>query len=275
MMQRVNVNGVELESETHGSGEPVVLIHGSAIADTYLPMMGEPSLSAFRLLRYRRRGFGASTHPQPPVSIPDQAADCMALMRRLGVSRAHVVGHSYGGAIAIQLALDFPDALQSLVLLEPALMGAVPDNGEFLQGFVTGPLAEYRKGDKRGAMALFLELVGGPNWRRIIDSLAGAFEMAVADADNFFMVESPAIQEWSFTRQDAARIRQPVLAVVGADTIRIFHDVHKLVLSWFPQAQPFELAKAGHFLQMENPRPLSEAIARFLREHPIGGEKPA
>ena len=62
-MNSANVDGVRLEYETHGSGEPVVLIHGSVLADTYVPMLAEPSLDGYELVRYRRRGFGGSTHP--------------------------------------------------------------------------------------------------------------------------------------------------------------------------------------------------------------------
>jgi pimeloyl-ACP methyl ester carboxylesterase len=74
-MERATLATVQLEYETHGSGEAVILIHGSVVADSYVPMMSQPSLGRYQLVRYRRRGFGGSTHPTSPVSIGEQAAD--------------------------------------------------------------------------------------------------------------------------------------------------------------------------------------------------------
>src|SRR5262249_16940826 len=99
MLKKVAIDGYQLEYEVQGAGEPAVLIHGSVIADTYLPMLSEPSLGGFKLVRYRRRGFGNSTHPPSIISINDQANECRNLMSELNIARAHIVGHSYGGVI--------------------------------------------------------------------------------------------------------------------------------------------------------------------------------
>src|SRR5205814_3414905 len=122
-MDRVRVNGIELEVESQGSGEPLLLVHGSIFGDAYAPLLTEPALKdRYRLIHYHRRGFAGSTHPDAPVSIADQAADALAVLQHLGINQAHVAGHSYGGAIALQLTLDAPAAVHSLILLEPALM---------------------------------------------------------------------------------------------------------------------------------------------------------
>jgi pimeloyl-ACP methyl ester carboxylesterase len=121
-MERASVNGVELEYELKGAGEPVLLIHGSHIGRSFLPLLAQPSLTEkYTLIRYHRRGFLESAPVRGPVSIKDQAADARALLEHLHLSRAHVVGHSFGGAIALQLALDAPTHVHSLVLLEAAL----------------------------------------------------------------------------------------------------------------------------------------------------------
>src|SRR6184192_313331 len=107
-MQRAKLNGFELEYEVQGTGEPVVFVHGSHVAEAHRCLMSDRALKDFRLIRYHRRGFAGSTHPDGALSIQEQAADCAALLRLLEVGRAHVVGHSYGGAISLQLALDAP-----------------------------------------------------------------------------------------------------------------------------------------------------------------------
>jgi pimeloyl-ACP methyl ester carboxylesterase len=267
-MIKADLGAVQLEYETHGSGEPVVLIHGSVIADAYTPLLAEPALAGFRLIRFRRRGFGGSTHTDPPVSIRQQAEDCVALMRRLGVERAHLAGHSYGGAIALQLALDHPEMVGSLALLEPALIGLIPNAAAFME--VMAPIVKrYSDGDKHGAIDDFMMMNGGPDSRRILDSVPGAYNMALADTDNFFRVELPALSEWRFTSDDAGRIRQPVLAMLGADTLPVFHEIHALVQSWLKQAQPVTIPGVNHMLQMMAARPVAEALAGFFKRNPM------
>jgi pimeloyl-ACP methyl ester carboxylesterase len=81
----------------------------------------------------------------------------------------------------------------------------------------------------------------------------------------------PAIQQWSFTREDARRIRHPVLAVIGEKNARvpIWAERHGLLLEWLPAAQPFVLRGANHLLHVQNPRGLAEALADFFWRHPI------
>jgi pimeloyl-ACP methyl ester carboxylesterase len=79
----------------------------------------------------------------------------------------------------------------------------------------------------------------------------------------------PALQQWRCTREQAQQISQPVLAVLGADSGALFREGHELVREWFPQAEGFILPGATHALQMQNPRPLAEALAGFLARHPL------
>ncbi|MBV9357311.1 MAG: alpha/beta hydrolase [Chloroflexi bacterium] len=140
-----------LEYEIVGAGEPVVLIHGALLAEAYAPLCAEATVAAcYRLVRYHRRGYAGSSRVAAPFSIAQQAADCRALLRGLGIERAHVVGHSSGGLIALQLALAAPEVVHSLVLLEPALMD-VPSGPLFVEAI--GPaLQMYEAGDKEGGV---------------------------------------------------------------------------------------------------------------------------
>lgn len=113
-----------LEYEVAGDGEAVIFIHDAIVADAFAPIMTEPALGGYRLIRYRRRGYGGSDAPTSPPSIEEHARDAQALLAHLGVTRAHVVGHSGGGPIAFQLTIDAPDMVRSLILLEPVLQTA-------------------------------------------------------------------------------------------------------------------------------------------------------
>ena len=126
-MSRAVLDGLTLAYEAAGAGDPIVFIHGALIADVFRPLLAQPALtSAQRLLVYHRRGYGGSTHAAGAITVAQHAADCRGLLNCLGIGRAHVVGHSYGGAVALQLALDSPDLTASLALLEPAVFGGQP-----------------------------------------------------------------------------------------------------------------------------------------------------
>ena len=118
-MSRAVLNDLALAYEAAGAGDPIVFIHGALIADAFRPLLAESAFtSAHRLLVFHRRGYGGSTHPAGAIAVAQHAADCCRLLKHLGIARAHVVGHSYGGAVALQLALDSPELTESLALLE-------------------------------------------------------------------------------------------------------------------------------------------------------------
>ena len=122
-MDRAVIDGVALEFKVQGHGEPVLLIHPGIFADWFTPLLQEPTLtSRYRLVHYHRAGCAGSSRVAGPVSLGQQAAHGRLLLQHLGIARAHVVGHSSSGNIALQLALDAPDVVQSLAVLEPALM---------------------------------------------------------------------------------------------------------------------------------------------------------
>lgn len=271
-MERAAVDGLELEYELRGSGEPVVLIHWGVSAAWAEPLMEQPALaSRHRLLRYHRAGFAGSDRVEGPLSMADHAAHCALLMRRLGIERAHIVGHSSSADIGLQLALDFPDAVHTLALMEPA-RPVPPTKGqaEFVRDFVAPAIQRYRDGDKAGAVDTFARGVFGSDYRGPLErGLPGAFEQAVADADAFFTQELPALQQWSFTQQDASRITQPTLAILGKNTAPTFPERSQLLVSWLPNAELVELPDAAHLLHLQNPRGMAEALTSFYAKHPL------
>ena len=270
-MQLASVNGVELEYEVMGSGEPVLLI-SPVVADGFLPLLSEPALAGrYRLITYHKRGWAGSTHTAGPVSIEDHAADAAGLLDQLGVRRAHVAGHSSGATIALQLAFDRPALVHSLSLLEPSLF-SVPSAAALLRR--AGPAFElYAAGDHDAALAVFLSAVSGLEWtacRALLDHhVPGAVGQAVEDADTLFGVELPAVTRWVGSAEQAAAIHQPVLSVRGADTETLWVEVAALLHSWLPQAEECLIEGAGHLLHMQRPEPVARGVAAFLGRHPL------
>src|SRR3954452_19620561 len=114
-MQRMSVDDAELEFDDNGSGERVLFIHGSGPADSFLPVAIEPTVrDHYRVIRYHRRGWAGSSPVQGHVTVARHAADCRALLDTLNIAKAHVVGHSYGTCIALQLAYETPEVVHTV-----------------------------------------------------------------------------------------------------------------------------------------------------------------
>jgi pimeloyl-ACP methyl ester carboxylesterase len=271
-LDRAVLGEVELEYEVRGTGDPVVLIHPGIFADWFQPLLVQPVLAdQYRLVHYHRVGCGGSSHVAGSVSMAQQAAHGRALLGHLGIERAHIVGHSSSGIVALQLAHDAPDVVHSLTVMEPALM-AVP-SAPTSRAFLGPALEQYRAGDRAGAVDRFLRGTCGPHYRAVLDqAVPGAFAQHVADAETFFTQELPALQQWAFTAEDARQITQPVLTVIGAKNVAgdpIWGERHELLRSWLPQAEPFVLPDATHLLYVEQPRAMAEALAAFFARHPM------
>src|SRR5512138_726131 len=169
-MEHLQVDGAVIEYEVHGDGQPVLLIPLSIIGDGLgRPLLAEPEIaSRYRLIHYHRRGYMGSTLGSEPLTAARQAGDAAALLKHLGVGSAHVAGHSFGGLIALQLALDAPDLVHSLALLEPSLpmllSGKAPLDRTFL------PMLElYRSGKKRNALEFISGAIFGPSWQSVLE----------------------------------------------------------------------------------------------------------
>src|SRR6266571_2351869 len=170
LMQSTEVNGFPLEYEVVGAGEPVLLIHGSPIADAFRLLIAERALTErYRLVHYHRRGY-TRTLPRSEgwATIADHAADARELLRHLGIERTHVVGYDVGGLIALQMALDAPGVVHSLALLEPVLM-QVPSSESVAPGVVPA-IDLYQAGDRAGAVRALIELGAGPDSSEIVDT---------------------------------------------------------------------------------------------------------
>lgn len=267
-MSRMSTERSELEFTETGEGEPVLMIHGGVLVDTFEALCAERALADnYQLIRYHRHAYGRSSRAEGPHSIANSAADAADLLRETGAERAHVVGHSAGGSIALQLALDHPEAVQSLTLLEAGVL--TPPLQRFL-GEQFLPIREaLGAGDKRGALNAFLQILGGENHREILEAALprGWYEQALADTGG---PDLPALQEWVFGEEQARQISQPVLLVVGAESPPAFAESHAILKEWFPQMEEYVLPGANHLLQLANPGDLAPRLASFFTSHPIG-----
>ncbi len=122
----------------------------------------------------------------------------------------------------------------------------------------------YRARGAAVAAEQFLGVVLGDDPRGLLDRfLPGAFDEAVANADQFFQVELPATAGWSFGQDDARLIEQPILNVIGTDTVPRFVQSAAIVQSLFPNSVRVELPGAGHLMMAQQPTSCATRLAEF------------
>jgi pimeloyl-ACP methyl ester carboxylesterase len=266
-----DLGDVQLSYTVRGTGEPVVLIHAGVLADWFRPLLGSTALTdRYQLIAYHRVNYGASSHGHCPVSVSQQADQCRRMLRQMGIERAHIVGHSAGAAIALQLAHDAPSVAHSLTVMDSPL---TPGSAAWRAGppFLRALMEQHASGDTASAVDRFMQAVCGAEYRSVVERTLppGALEQAVNDGDGLFQQEIPALLSWRFSAEAARRVTCPTLVMAGANSPPVFAERQQLLLDWLPRADAFTLPEAGHLLHLEQPERFTRALLSFLARHPL------
>src|SRR5208282_5850182 len=114
--------------DVSGQGDPTVLVHGSLVDRTSWRGVRRGLAQSLTVLAYDRRGHGESTGPVRIHPVRDDASDLAELLESIDLYPAHVIAHSYGGAVALRLAFERPEMVRSLLLHEPPFVGLLEDD---------------------------------------------------------------------------------------------------------------------------------------------------
>jgi proline iminopeptidase len=123
----VTVSGGVLKGWRAGSGPPALILHGGPGLSDYTTTLADELVEDFTVYRYQQRGLAPST-TDGPFTVETHVADALAVMSSIDAARVFLVGHSWGGHLAMQIAAAHPDRLLGLVVVDP--LGAVGDGGE-------------------------------------------------------------------------------------------------------------------------------------------------
>lgn len=260
--------GVEVSGD--GSGTPLLLIHGAFTSRACQPLMRQPRLTSARpVIHYDRRGYGRTPAPPPRLSIADQVADARTVLDGLGLRRAHVLGHSIGTIIALQLALEAPDLVESLVLVDPTFVTR-PERLDEFQAAMAEPFGAYAAGDRSRTVHHLYRVLDGETYRPMLDRSLGEswFDEAVSALDLYFRVELPAAVEWRLSEVDAARLQAPILAVLGGAGPDVFGNVFGDVLLLLPHARGEVIAGVTHNVIAGSPDGVAALVHEFFGNTP-------
>ncbi len=261
----LDVQTASLYYEIAGEGHPLLLLHAgvadSRMWDEQFPIFAQH----YRTVRYDLRGFGRSRWEAGTFAAYEDPA---ALFRALDIQKAHIVGISLGGKIALDFTLAHPELVASLVLVAPSVGGTQPS--EQVRRFYQAEDALVEKGDLPEATALNVRFwVDGPQRspeqvnqmvrQRVYEMQYHAFTLPMpADADEQTL-QPPAI-----TR--LAEVHVPTLIIVGdldlPDKLALTEQLAREI----PGARREIIADAAHMVSMEQPQEFNHLVLDFLGE---------
>jgi pimeloyl-ACP methyl ester carboxylesterase len=256
-----------LDYDDRGAGEAVCLVHAGIFSAWFAPLFQQPALDGFRVIRPIRPGYGNSPAPSEPASIAAHAHRCGALLRGLGVTRAHWVGHSSSCCIGLQLALDDPDLVAGLILFEPAKPSG-PQRDAAASSYVGPALAAAAQGDTARAFEVFTRGVGGDRYRQVLRARLGDDGLAEAEGESayFFTDEMPALAAWTFGPAEAARVTAPALLLCGSESRPWFRENAAILAEMLPDARTQTLPELDHLAPLTHPAELAAAISDFVSQ---------
>jgi len=262
-----------LDYDERGAGEVVFLVHAGVFGAWFAPLFDQPALDGFRVIRPIRPGYGRNPAPSAPASIAAHAHRCGELLRGLGVTRAHWVGHSSSCCIGLQLALDDPGLVASLTLFEPAKPSGKQREAA-ASTYVSPALAAAAQGDVPRAFDVFLRGVGGDRYREHLRARFGDDGLVEAERESayFFAEELPALAAWTFGPADATRVGAPALLICGAESRPWFRENVAILAEMLPDVRTRTLPDLDHLAPLTRPGELASTIGEFVSHRAaIGG----
>lgn len=261
-MAKRHVNGVDMAYSEVGRGAPVVLLH-AGIADRAMwedvtPMLAE----RFRVIACDLRGFGETPLPDGPFVY---AADVAALLDELEIERAHVVGVSMGGHVALDLALARPGFVDRLVLVGAGIDGWQHDP-DLVDAWAEEEAA-FERGDLDEVAWLNVRTwVDGPD--RDESSVPTALRRRVYEMQRAALdLENPAATGGWLTpsrRERLGDVVAPTLVLVGALDQRDFRKIARFLAAEIPGATFEELPGVAHLPPLERPEAFARTVLGFL-----------
>ena len=261
-MKVVEANGIYLNVSRHGTpGGPAVVFANSLGTDLRLWDDTVAELPAgFDAVRYDKRGHGLSSAPQPPYAMADHAHDLIGLLDALDIDRAVVCGISVGGMIALKAALDAPERVGGLVLMDTGHRIGTSDGWQQRIDTVMA--------DGLGGLADTIILGWlSDGYRRDNPGMAQAWRHMVArtPAPHGYAGTCAALRDTDLTPR-LSEVTQPALVLCGSDDPSTPPDLNRDLAELLPSARYREIAGTKHLPCIEKPAEVAGLIADFVRE---------
>jgi len=268
-MPEAFVNGVSIYYETHGNGFPLVLIAGLGHGGWSFFRQVDDFARDFKVVVFDNRGVGRSARPKEGYSINVFAEDTLALLREIGLEKAHVLGASMGGYVAQTLAWAHPECVEKLVLVSTMFGGpsAKPMTQTALNFFTSRPQGTPEDIVRQGLALATSEGFVERN-PEVVEKVA-EFQLAWPQNGSAYIGQLSACGAFLADPQTESHLREiqaPTLVVAGSDDKVVPAENAVLLAERIPGARVTIMENAGHLLFIEKPREFNELVTGFLLE---------
>lgn len=268
-MASIEVGASRIEYLEQGSGEPVVLLHSSASSASQWRALAQRLSARYRVLAPDFYGYGGSA-PWPghgAFSLAREAEIVYALLADAG-EPAHLVGHSYGGAVALHIARRRPDRLRSLALVEPVAFHLLADRSE-IAALSESVLRAVASGDYLRGCALFVDYWSPGAW----DALPATKRVAMASRLAKVALDFHATFSERAKAEEWRAIRAPTLLVLGERSPLPTRRICELLTRMLSAARLRVVPGAGHMAPLTHAEAVNELIAEHLESNSTHGGK--
>jgi pimeloyl-ACP methyl ester carboxylesterase len=260
------VDGTRLRLIDTGQGPAVVFVHGLAASLYSWRHQIAPVLDAgHRVVAYDNRGMGFSERPRTGYDNAAYARLLLALLDSLRITDAVLVGHSMGGAVALEAALMAPERVRGLVLIGSAGLGVrVPGALTFARTPFVGPVVAALRG--RGSTAALLRTTYGDP-RKVTDTEIDQYYAPAAEP-GYTRALRTILRQFRFDALGGRLegVRVPTLVVWGARDALVPVEMGRQLAAGLPRAALVVVPNAGHVVQEETPGAVTPLILTFLKE---------
>jgi len=261
-MPTLQLRDIRLYYEVAGQGDPVVFIHGLGSSARDWEYQVPFFAPRYRVVVFDVRGHGRSDKPPGPYSVPLFAQDAAALIRALEAAPAHVVGISMGGMIALQLAVDEPALVRSLVVVNSGpelVVRTFRERLMILQRFLIVRLLGMRKMGEVLSQRLFPRPDQAPLRQMFVERWAENDPRAYREAMR-------ALVGWSVADR-LGDIRCPTL-VIASDQDYTPVSAKEAYVARMPNARLVVIPDAHHAVTVERPEEFNQVLLDFLMQQP-------
>jgi pimeloyl-ACP methyl ester carboxylesterase len=264
-MQTIEAAGAPIAFGDAGSGAPVLALHGSASSGAMWRSLVGYLGGRFRVLTPDLPGYGASGIPDAPGPLEAELAAVAALVEHAG-QPVHLVGHAFGGAVALEAARRMPGRVRTLTVIEPTAFQLLDRShagdrslAQEIDSLAELARAEHAWDEPEGAMRRLVDYFNGRGaWARSSGGLR-AFLLGCLPRTLHNLAAIRALP-----RQDYAGVACPTLAVMGLDSPVPSLRVTELLGRVIPGAELRLIPDAGHMVPLTDPHLLDPMIAQHL-----------
>jgi pimeloyl-ACP methyl ester carboxylesterase len=255
----MSATAVRIAWERRGTGEPLLLVHGLGYARWGWEPVADQLGQQFSVVIFDNRGIGESDAPPGPYTVADLAADTVSVLDAAGLERAHVLGTSLGGMVAQQLALDYPERVDRLVLActTPGGAEAWPMPDVTVKLITQMPLMPREIALRRG-----IENALAEERPELIERIL-AHRLATRQPVEAWMAQAGAGVTFDVCDR-LGEIRAPTLVLTGTEDVVVDPRNSELLAERIPDARLELFPGTGHLFFWERPERFVEVVAEFL-----------